>query len=406
MRICVLVDVYPHPFKPYFDVQFEEWERAGHELSVFSLARIAQTSSPVKVTTLKSLREAPFGLTLRTLIRFVAAPFRSMKLVAAAGSLLASLKLLALDAQLPQASPDVFFIHNLAAGARFWYLKRIFPQTPIGLHYHGGEIAGVAAISAPEARRAFAGSDLIFSNTHNSIMEAVERGAAEVRTRTLPVGFRFEDYPWAGSRTYGRGGRLQLVSVGRVALEKGFDVAVRALSELRRRDTVKFEYTLVGDGPEIANIRALVRDCGMQELVRFAGALTTTGVIATLQDADVLILPSVPSNTWRENQACVMQESMLMGLVVVASDIGGVSESIPAEMREFLFSAGDHQQLADHLERLLLCAEAALQELGSRGRDFVLRKYEVRELNRHILASLLETKGRHMHDFNAPRAAT
>ncbi len=94
-----------------------------------------------------------------------------------------------------------------------------------------------------------------------------------------------------------------------------------------------------------------------------------------------------------------------MGLVVVASDIGGVSESIPEVMREFLFASGDYGQLADNIERLLLPGEAALQKLGVQGRDFVLRNYDVRELNRHILASLLETSAQPRRDVSAPKAA-
>ncbi|MDB6087222.1 MAG: glycosyl transferase group 1 [Gammaproteobacteria bacterium] len=391
MKICVLVDVYPHPFKPYFDVQFEEWRRAGHELQVFSLARIPQASSPVSVTTLKSLREAPLAVPLRILMRCVVATVRSVKVAIAAGSLHASLKLLALDSQLPLTAPDVFIIHNLTAGARFWYLKKIFPQIPTGLYYHGGEIPGVAALSAADCIRAFSAPDLIFSNTRTSVMEAEGRGAPMTKTRTLPVGLRLEDYPWSGTRTYKRAGRFQIVSVGRVALEKGLDIAVRALSELHRRSKVEFEYTIIGDGPEMANIRRLVQECGIGHLVRFTGALPIAGVAAAVRDADVLLLPSVPRNTWRENQACVMQEAMLMGVVVIASDIGGVSESIPLEMRDFLFSPGDHAQLAGNVERLLAGAETTLHALGNTGRDFVLHKYDVRELNRQILASLAET---------------
>jgi glycosyltransferase involved in cell wall biosynthesis len=392
MQIRVMVDVYPHPFKPYFDAQFEEWQRAGHHLAVFSLAAIPGATSPVDVTTLRTLREAPLGLTLRLLARCITAPRRSLKLTKAAGSVREAIKLLALDAQLPSSPPDAFFVHNLAAGARFWYLKIVFPQVPIGLYYHGGEIPGVAVISQEQSVRALAGIDRVFTNTRSSVEEAVARGARPERTRVVPVGFRLQDYPWPQSRPYQPDGRFRIVSVGRVALEKGFDVAIRALSELHRRGTVEFEYTLIGDGPEMANIRRVVKECGMQSLVRFTGTLPVNEVVKALSDADVLILSSVPRQSWKETQACVMQEAMLMGAVVVASDIGGVAESIPEEMRKFLFPPGEQQQLANNVERLLQAGSAALRELGKVGRDFVLRKYDVRTLNEQILTVLREAK--------------
>ncbi len=396
MQICVLVDVYPHPFKPYFDVQFEEWQRAGHDLSVFSFARIPHASSPVTVTTLQTLRDAPVSLALRILGRFLTAPLRSLRVLTATGSPFEALKLLALDAQLPRKAPDVFFLHNLAAGARVWYLKRVFPQVPKGLYYHGGEIPGVAAIAPALSRRALGGIDLVFTNTRASAQESVERGARPDQVRIVPVGFRFTDYPWLADRAYQPDGKFRIVSVGRVALEKGFDIAIRALSDLRRRGTIDFEYTLIGDGPEMANIRRVVRDCGLEPHVRFTGALPVEGVVKALRDADVLVLSSVPRNTWQENQACVMQEARLMGAVVVAADLGGVSESIPDEMRHLLFVPGDARQLTDNIERLLRAGAAHLRELGRTGRNFVLRKYDVRELNERILTTLREAK--------APRA--
>jgi glycosyltransferase involved in cell wall biosynthesis len=392
MQICVLVDVYPHPFKPYFDVQFEEWQRAGHELRVFSLARIPNASSPVSVTTVNTLREAPVSLALRILGRCLTAPLRTFQLLTAPGSLFEAIKLLALDAQLPRKAPDVFFLHNLAAGVRFWYLKRIFPRVPVGLYYHGGELPGVAAITREQSQRALAGMDLILTNTRYSAQESVDRGARPEQIRIVPVGFRLEEYPWLEQRPYQPGGRFRIVSIGRVALEKGFDVALRALAELQRRGTVEFDFTLIGDGPEMTNIRQVARECGMESRVRFTGALPLKEVVKALSDADVLVLSSVPRNTWQENQACVMQEAMLLGAVVVASDTGGVAESIPEEMRGYLFKPGEPEQLTDKLEQLLLTGAAKLRELGRVGRKFVVQNYDVRELNARILTTLREVK--------------
>jgi glycosyltransferase involved in cell wall biosynthesis len=392
MQIRVVVDVYPHPFKPYFDVQFEEWQRTGHDLSVFSLARIPGAVSPVRVRTVKTLREAPLTLTLRCLARLIRAPARSLKLTKGAGSWLDRFKLLALDAQLPLTAPDIFFMHNLAAGSRVWYLKRLFPQVPVGLYYHGGEIPGVTAITHEQAGRALRGIDLVLTNTQSSASEIVERGARADQIRIVPMGFRLDDYPWLETRAYQPNGCFRIVSVGRVAPEKGFDIAIRALSELQRRGTVDFAYTLIGDGPEMTNIRRVVRECGMESRVRFTGTLPMSEVVKALSDADVLVLPSVPRNTWRENQACVMQEAMLMGTVIVATDIGGVSESLPAEMRQFLVPSGEPQALTDSLERLLRKGATELRHLGRLGRDFVIRKYDVRELNTRILTILNEVK--------------
>ena len=79
----------------------------------------------------------------------------------------------------------------------------------------------------------------------------MEIGKPEKKIRIVPVGFRLEDYPWLENRPYRPNGRYRIVSVGRVSLEKGFDSAIRALSELHRRGTVEFETALISLAPSL-----------------------------------------------------------------------------------------------------------------------------------------------------------
>jgi hypothetical protein len=60
-----------------------------------------------------------------------------------------------------------------------------------------------------------------------------------------------------------------------------------------RRGTVELEYTLIGDGPKMANIRRVVQDCGIEALV-LQRRSPITAVVKALSDAHVLVLSSVP----------------------------------------------------------------------------------------------------------------
>jgi glycosyltransferase involved in cell wall biosynthesis len=388
VKIYVFIDVYPHPFKPYFDVQFEEWQKAGHVVRIFSLSRISGAVSPITVETLKTLREAPFEVSLKIILALIQSPLRMSTIFSTGRSLLGKVKLLAIDCQLPRELPDLFFVHNLAAAVRFAYLKHIFPDIPFALYYHGGEIPGVPSVREDQAKFALMAPDIVFSNTKYSMDDAVRRGAVAPRVKRIPVGFRLEDYLPSIPRGYLENDCVQLISVGRVAPEKGFDIAILALAELHKKAQIahlEFKYTLVGNGPETQNIRRLAQECGIAGSVNFVGQLSKEEVIAHLAKADVLLVPSVPGNTWEENQACVMQEAMLMGVVVVASDIGGVSESIPSEMRKFLFTAGNYHQLAENVCQLVSVGSDNIRRLGSIGRQFVVENYNVRVLNERLL---------------------
>src|SRR5690606_38789124 len=116
--------------------------------------------------------------------------------------------------------------------------------------------------SPDEARRAFESTDIVFSNTDYSIEDAIARGAPRERICKVPVGFKLSDFPDVPTRFYGSEGKLHLVSVGRLSAEKGFDVALRALAELRKiRDD--FDYTIIGDGPERGRLEALTAELGL-----------------------------------------------------------------------------------------------------------------------------------------------
>jgi glycosyltransferase involved in cell wall biosynthesis len=385
MHIHVFVDVYPHPFKPYLDVQFEEWQKSGHIVRVFSLSRIPYAVSPVSVCTIKTLREAPFEVFARIAFELIRSPKRIVAVALNGKGLLQKMKLLAIDCQLPRELPDLFFVHNLATCLRFEYLKHIFPRVPLALYYHGGEIPGVPTISDEQAKHALSSPDVIFTNTNYSVDDVVQRGAQRSKVKRIPVGFRLEDYHSSTDRSYMKNDRFQIVSVGRIAIEKGFDVAVKALAVMKKTTNINFEYVIVGDGPEMQNIRNLVQESGIGDSVRLLGILNNKDVISVLSNADVLVLSSVPANTCQETQACVMQEAMLMGAVVVASDIGGIRESVPKELCEYLFKAGDHHQLSNNLVRLFSTGASNIRRLGHIGKEFVKENYDVRKLNKMLL---------------------
>ncbi len=385
MNIHVFVDVYPHPFKSYFDVQFEEWQKAGHSVEIFSLSEIAGSVSPVPVRVIKTFRTGPLHVGFGIVVAAVKSPRRALKVLRSEGSIFQRMKVLATDSQVAGSVPDLIFVHNLAAGSRFAYLKRIFPRVPFSLYYHGGEIPGVPPVHPEKARRAFAAPDVVFSNTRYSIEDAVRRGAPAEKMKKVPVGFRLDDYAPRGERKYLRDGRMYFMSVGRFSPEKGFDIALKAVAELRRQGCSHLHYTLIGDGPQMQALRSLAEGLGISALVSFAGQLRNRDVISRLAQADVLILPSIPGNTWEENQGCVMQEAMLMGAAVVASDTGGVGESIPEPMREYLFSPHDHLNLAKNLTRLLEAGSDQLRTLGAAGRQFVEENYDIRRINEALI---------------------
>ena len=92
---------------------------------------------------------------------------------------------------------------------------------------------------------------------------------------------------------------------------------------------------LVGVGPLQAQTKALTESLGIGSRVRFLGA--REGVCEVLRGADVYALIS----DWEGFPRSIL-EAMSVGLPVVASDVGGVSEAVRDAETGFLVPRQDH----------------------------------------------------------------
>jgi glycosyltransferase involved in cell wall biosynthesis len=166
----------------------------------------------------------------------------------------------------------------------------------------------------------------------------------------------------------------RLVMVARYGAQKDHPTLLRALSHLRGHP---WELDLIGDGPLMGETRDLATELGLTERVRFLGQRTDVDRI--LADAQVSLLIT----NWEGFPLSIL-EAMRAGLPVVASNVGGVGESVRDGENGFLVGRGDVAQLRDRIERLLTEPELRAR-LGASGRsrfvqDFTLEVSVARTL--------------------------
>jgi glycogen(starch) synthase len=146
-----------------------------------------------------------------------------------------------------------------------------------------------------------------------------------------------------------------LVAVGRLVSDKGFDVLLDAMGVLAGRGQ-SLNLSIVGNGPEAEPLREQARQLGISGHVTFHGHQEGAELRRLLAAHRILIVPS----RWPEPFGIVVGEGLACGCVVIGSDRGGLPEAIgPAGVT---FRSEDPHDLADAISRLLH-DDAARREL-------------------------------------------
>lgn len=155
---------------------------------------------------------------------------------------------------------------------------------------------------------------------------------------------------------------------GRLAPEKGLALLVDACARL----SMEYRLVVLGNGPQLNEIRNRIRRHGIEARVRFDGAVSSAEMPRRLETMDVLVLPSVTRPSWAEQFGRVLVEAMACGVAVVGSTCG----EIPTVVSDggLIFPEGDASALASALD--LLAREPLMRaELAARGRRRVLDRF-------------------------------
>jgi glycogen(starch) synthase len=139
---------------------------------------------------------------------------------------------------------------------------------------------------------------------------------------------------------------FDLVFLGRLVSDKGCALLLEAMAKL---GTVGLcpRLLIIGRGPEEQRLRGQTTTLGLADRVEFAGALSGEALVRRLNEARILVVPSL----WNEPFGIVALEGIACGLAVVGSSGGGLPEAIgPCGVT---FPNGDAAALAGGLTELL-----------------------------------------------------
>ena len=201
-----------------------------------------------------------------------------------------------------------------------------------------------------------------------TISEHVLKRVAMPRSLVVYYGVE-ESHPY-GERvppSFNGSGKICFAYVGRLVSEKGAALLLKAAKQLRSEGR-QFIIRLIGDGPERENLEQLIDSAGLRDCARITGYLNGAALDDAVRDVAVMVMPSV----CEETAGLAAIEQMMRGRLVIAADIGGLSEVVGET--GLRFPLGDAVALADRM-REVLREPSIIDSYGQQARQRAIRLF-------------------------------
>lgn len=189
-------------------------------------------------------------------------------------------------------------------------------------------------------------------------------------------------YDHAGKWVQPRGGKFIITSTISQTIYKGLDLVLKTAALLESETTVDFEWRVVGVEGSSSYVRFFEHYTHIHSPhIRFMGVMNAEELCQNLLESNVYVHPSYIDNS--PNSVC---EAQLLGVPVVATNVGGVASLMEDGRSGILVPANGPFELAYHL-RELATHPAAADALSREGRKLAAARHDKEK----ILSDLLST---------------
>lgn len=294
-----------------------------------------------------------------------------------------------------QFQPDIVHAHMMTGALLAWMARARVPYTLITTVHNefqrasdlmrvGDQVVAVSeAVAQAMIRRGIPAERM--SVVRNGIIGAPrflpdKAGGEERGAIAAPPALRIE--------------RPSVVTVSGLYKRKGIHDLLRAFQIVREHQPLAHLY-LVGEGPDRPALEALARRLGLTQAAHFIGYVKDPAPY--FQQADVFVLPS-----HSESSSLAIMEARVAGCAIVATAVGGISETLAHGAAGLMVPPSDPASLAGAIVPLLR-DEAwrkhwqmrARENLDALGVDHVYSEY-----HRIYLAALARRAARSMDAAN------
>lgn len=219
---------------------------------------------------------------------------------------------------------------------------------PLVVSARGSDINYYSRIDAirPKIKAVLKYADAVIGVSKDLVEKMISLGAPENRCHHIPNGVDSHQFCPIGNKNEKKPLR-NLLAVGNLVPEKGFDLLLKAMSLLKPAYP-DIQLNIIGVGPDFSRLSSLCEAFQIKENVRFPGQVDHREIYSWFQGAGVFCLSSL-----REGNPNVVLEALATGIPVAATPVGGVPELIHENINGVLSHDFSPESLARAINSVL-----------------------------------------------------
>lgn len=280
---------------------------------------------------------------------------------------------------------DILHTHFGQIGLIGSYLKEVKVTKKLVASFYGGDVIKYPKDNGEDIYKPlFNNADRLTGNTEFIKKKLESLGCDKEKTEVILIAFNpSKFYP---RKNYTKVEKpIRIITIGRLIEEKGHKYTIAAFAKLCKKYK-NIEYVIVGSGPLKDELINQASQLGIKDKVKFLGRVDDDEILKQYQESHIFVLSSVKASYGsEEGQGMTNQESQLVELPVISTNIGGIPEGILEDKTGFIVPEKNEDLLAEKLDILVKNPKMRI-EMGKAGRKFVEEKYS----HKKIINSMIE----------------
>jgi glycosyltransferase involved in cell wall biosynthesis len=199
----------------------------------------------------------------------------------------------------------------------------------------------------------------------------IRAGVEAAKIRLIHSGIDPHGFERVSNESFGHDGEMIIGCLAALEERKGCRFLLEAAALLKARGC-RLRYQIAGDGPLRDQLGQQAARLGLRDEVRFVGFVADTA--AFLAKVDLFAMPSLS-----EGLGVAALEAMAAGKAVVATNVGGLAESVLDGVTGILVPPRDPAAIADAIARLVRSPSLA-KEMGRQGREHVMKHFTLEQM--------------------------